>query len=112
MMLVRALLRDHCLDEDAEAVPVATAFGLYEVEQQVCARHLPLPKASFTRQCCDPIVGGAKATAPRRHHGCPHLAVSDAESSEERKSPPHDHSCGRAPRSRDREFTSPASPDR
>ena len=66
VMLIRALLRDHGLDQDAETVPVPPALSLDKVEEQVCARHLPSPQ-SRSRISPNPVAGRSEPTEPRRH---------------------------------------------
>lgn len=49
MVLFGSLLGDHGFDEDAKAIPVATPFGIDEVDQQVGARHVcPLEPLAAT----------------------------------------------------------------
>ncbi|CCH74526.1 hypothetical protein BN11_4520002 [Nostocoides australiense Ben110] len=60
VVLIGSLLRDHRFDEDAEAVSIATALGLDEVEKQVRTRH-GLPPSVARRH----LLPTLPARAPR-----------------------------------------------
>ncbi|GJP28372.1 hypothetical protein NJB18091_11200 [Mycobacterium marinum] len=65
-MLVGAFLGDDGLDQDSEAIPIATPLGVHKVEKQVRARHVQ-PLSLVLLSCRDPIASIIKANEPRRH---------------------------------------------
>jgi hypothetical protein len=79
MVLVGAFFSDHGLDENAEAIPIATSLGLDEVKQEVSTRHLGLLQTLERRLCLDPIAGTFDAIAPRRQQAAPSRRTTQAE---------------------------------